>query len=152
MIIGDLEFTRHVPHDQVAAEGESVNVAFAVGQTLRALLVRTQVTVNTVHAITGSSGVFFENGNAVADALSFQLMLRDSRLIPLFFERRVLVTSGFPVVVTPWELRFWKLLIPDVTVHFHGPVTQQAVAILHYRFAELTPAEVLDVASQRAQS
>ena len=153
MRIGDLEYTRHVEIDTTVAL-ISVNslVSYAVGIKVRPLLTRVQVTMHTAGAVSGSAGVFLENGESVPVGLDFNALLNDARVSPLAFLQKSLVTSGFPNVLYPVETMWWKLLLPTIALHFVAPnAGDDASVILHYRFAELTDDEIIEIAAQRAQ-
>lgn len=154
MRIGDVEYTRHVGIDQAAGGvTQGVEVQFAVGIKIRALLVRTSTTLRNLVALTNDAGAWLENGNAIAAGLSVGAMMADSRAFTIAFERRTLLTSGFPVVQYPREVKFWKILLPTVTIHANlATAGDDTEVILHYRFAELTDDEIVEIAAQRAQS
>lgn len=154
MRIGDVEYTRHVGIDQASGgTTQGVAVQFAVGIKVRALLVRASTTLRNLVAITNDAGAWFENGDAVAAGLSTGAMLADSRTITLAFQRQTLVTSGFPTLQYPIEVKFWKILMPTVTIHSNlATAGDDMEVILHYRFAELTDDEIIEIAAQRAQS
>lgn len=152
MQIGDIEYTREIFFEPSAATSESVNVSYALGIQIRPLLVRTQVSYQFLSAATSEAIVALENGNGIPQGLTGAALMADNRAHLLYFQRRTLVTSGLANYVGPHELLWWKILLPDVTLHFVPDTVDANVKVsLHYRFATLSDQEIVEIAAQRAQ-
>ncbi len=154
MRIGDIEYTRSFASTTaVANTSVRQSLRFAVGIKVRALMTRVQCFQPTAGAGTGGAGVFLENGGSVPAALSIAALADDERAMPVFMYDQALSTNG--LATTPmFESLWWKILLPDVTMHFVSSVLAAATfrGTLHYRFAELTDDEIVEIAAQRAQS
>ena len=154
MRIGDIEYTKSVVHGiAVATTPETERIEFAIGIRIRPLLVRVQVNIETIGAAaTNQIRVYLENGDAAVPANSAAMPV-DVRLMPIGTLSWFLTTSGFSAWQTPIETNWWKLLMPTVTLHYEGTnVAESIKTVLHYRFAELTDDEIIEIAAQRAQA
>ena len=153
MQVSELEFTRHVSAG-VASAGSSAaaEVGFALGIRIRPLLTRVQAWPQDASAATGAMGAWLENGNDVPTGATFATLQADSRLAPVWMMDYALATNGMGMAV-PFESTWWKLLQPDVRIHVVSSVLTNfdITVILHYRFAELTGDEIIELAAQRAQ-
>lgn len=155
MKIGDLEYTRHVNGTTVGANTPLIiPVSFAVGIKIRPLLTRVQVHPTGASAVTGSQAVFLENGNGIVAGQTLGTLLTDTRAWPLWTHDNAISAGGFVGTVTSFESTWWKLLLPDIQVIIVDVIiTAVEVNVnLHYRFAELTDDEIIEIAAQRAQS
>ncbi len=155
MKIGDIEYTRSVHKGVIGTldESERVELSFALGIQIRPLLTRVQVTALSGSAVSQTAIVSMENGSAMGAGLSTAALFREERAFPLWARRTTLVTSGINARTGPWETMWWKILLPDVTLHFaETTVVHEWHVVLHYRFAELTSDEIVEIAAQRAQS
>jgi hypothetical protein len=133
------------------AISEIRDVSFATGIKVRPLLTRVQAGTVGKLATSDSYGVFLENGDDVGAGFSIDGLLADeNRVHPLYISRITLVTSGISNIACMFETQWWKILMPNVRVHFVGPDTEELFATLHYRFAELTDDEIVEIAAQRA--
>jgi len=151
--IGDIEYTRTINNGDYGTVSEITPVSFALGIKVRPLLVRTQVTRQPNTTATSSGGCWLENGSSVPAGLTATLCLEEPRLFPLDFMRQTLTTSGVGLGQWPTELTWWKILLPDVSIHFVGnAAAEEGQCTLHYRFVELTDDEIIEIAAQRAQS
>ncbi len=154
MRIGDIEYTRRlVGSTAVANSSVRVATSFALGIKVRPLLTRVQVWPFDAGAGTGGQAVFFENAQDVATALTIATLRDDARLHPIYVNDQALSTNGLAQVVG-FESTWWKILMPDMRIHFVSSVlaSWSAVVNLHYRFVELTDDEIIEIAAQRAQS
>ena len=155
MRIGDLEYTRHINMTTVAANTPFIApVSFAVGIKVRPLLTRVQVHPSGASAVTGSQGVFLENGDGIVAGQTFGTLMADSRALPLWTHDNAISAGGFVGTVVSFETTWWKLLLPTIQVMLVDVIisTVETNVILHYRFAELTDDEIIEIAAQRAQS
>jgi hypothetical protein len=152
MRIGDLEYTRRVfLQPGVADTSVNTNVVFAVGIKVRPLLTRVLVAPIGALAVTGGQLIGLENGNSVPSALSLTGLRDDARVLPLWSWDNALATNGMGFVA-PFESTWWKLLLPNIQIHAASLILGvQAIVVLHYRFAELTDDEIVEIAAQRAQ-
>lgn len=151
MRIGDIEYTRSVAARLTGATSEIRDVGFATGIKVRPLLTRVQAGTKGGIATSDSYGVFLENGEEVAAGFSIDsLMADESRTHPLYIARMTLVTSGISNIDCLKETLWWKILMPSIRIHFVGPNTEEMFCTLHYRFAELTADEIVEIAAQRA--
>lgn len=152
MRIGDVGYTRVVDLDTAGTTSELIPIQFAVGIKVRALMTRITAWMNVIGAVTGSDFIFFENGQAIAAGATFQTILADNRAHVVFAYRQTLVTSGFPAIVGPVETEWWKILLPDVQfIAVSKTVSSEVKCSIHYRFAELSDDEIVEIAAQRAQ-
>ena len=150
MRIGDVEYTRSVAARLTGATSEIRSVSFATGLKARPLLTRVQAGGVGKLATSNSWGVFLENSNDVGAGLSIDsLMADENRVHPLYIQRMTLVTSGISNLPGLTETLWWKILMPNIQIHFVGPDTEEMFATLHYRFAELTDDEIVEIAAQR---
>ena len=156
MRIGDIEFTKTLTITPTVADApEATRVDYALGIKIRPLLVRAQVTEvggSNFGSAADEDRVWLENGDsaAPADALA---AATDPRLLPLFALGHAFVTSGGAASLMMQETNWWKLLLPRITIWTDLEVTATLVTVvLHYRFAELTDDEIVEIAAQRAQS
>lgn len=155
MRIGEVEYTRRFNLDQTVINTSAFgDIAFALGIKIRALLTRVHCTIMDQGAITGRGSVFFENSQMVAGAQTAATLEADDRLFSIGNSEAALVTSGFPTITGPVETQWWKILLPDTRFHIvHNTIAGfGAVVTLHYRFAELTDDEIVEIAAQRAQN
>lgn len=151
MRIGDIEYTqRGILTNTVGNASEFFTLAFAVGLKIRPLITRISVFPLGASAVTGGQGVWFENGNLEDAGQTLAAMRLNANLLPLWTQDNALATNGMGMVV-PFENTYWKIAQPQV--RFHGVSTViailDAVVVMHYRFAELTPDEVIEIAAQR---
>lgn len=151
MRIGDVEFTqRGILVNASGNASEFFTLAFAVGLKIRPLITRIGVYPLGAAGATGGQGVWFENGNLVDAGATLATLRSDPNLLPVWTWDAALVTSGIATVV-PFETTMWKIAQPQV--RFHGVSVNtgvlDAVVVMHYRFAELTPDEVIEIAAQR---
>lgn len=155
MRIGETEFTRRFNLDQTVIDTSVFgDISFAVGIKVRALLTRIQATIMDAGAITGRGSVFWENGQGVPAAQTAATLEADDRLFNIANHEGALSTNGFNIVTGPVETTWWKILLPDTRFHIvHNTIAAfGAIVTLHYRFAELSDDEILEIAAQRAQS
>lgn len=153
MKIGDIEYTRKVRVvTDTATESENTQVSFAVGVKLRALLTRVSVHPAGASAVTNAQGVYMENGQDLAEDLSIGQLQLDNRALPLWTHDDALATNGMGSVVS-FESLWWKILMPGIQIIAVTSVLASisVEVLLHYRFAELTPDEVIEIAAQRSQ-
>lgn len=153
MKIGDIEYTRTLRIGLSGANSsEFATINFALGIKVRPLLTRVGVFPLGADAVTGGQFVAFENGAAIAAGITLANLRADLRVHPIYSTDMALVTSGISQVV-PFESTWWKILMPDVRVH--GVSVNSAIGDyrveLHYRFAELTDDEIIEIAAQRSQ-
>lgn len=155
MRIGDVEYTRSIVHANLASANvsEVERIHFALGIKIRPLLTRVQVTNRIQGVATGGTTVFLENGDAVNAGLSEVNLYADERALPIYQNRNQLSTEGMTNFWGPRETLWWKILLPQVRIHFVDSVitSTQWRVVLHYRFAELTDDEIIEIAAQRAQ-
>lgn len=155
MRIGDVEYTRSVVHANLATlnESEIETVNFAIGIKIRALLTRVQVTQRLSGVTTEGNSVFLENGDAIGAGITEAQLFSDVRAFPIYQQRNSLSTNGMTNYWGPRETLWWKILLPTVRIHFVDTVatSQSWQCVLHYRFAELTDDEIIEIAAQRAQ-
>jgi hypothetical protein len=155
MRIGDIEYTRRIDMSTggVANVSSIVDVQFALGIKIRPLWTRAQVAMGDASAITGSLAVFFENATSVAGAASAGALNAEPSLFPIYFQDYALSTNGIGISAM-FESTWWKLLLPQIRLHLVASTLTgvQAIITLHYRFAELTDDEIVEIAAQRAQS
>lgn len=155
MRIGEVEYTRRFNVDQTVIDTSGfADITFAVGIKIRPLLTRIQATIMDAAAITGRGSVMFENSQQVGAAQTAATLDADDRLFPIANVDQALATNGMGRIVGPIETQWWKILLPDTRFHIvHNTIAGfGAVVVLHYRFAELTDDEVVEIAAQRAQS
>lgn len=153
MRISDIEYTRVINWNVAGTTSELETVNFALGIQIRPILVRAQCSIKTVGVTTLDWGVWMENGESVGAGSTSAAMLTDSRLFPLLFQRQSISTNGMSVTGPyPHETNWWKLMLPTVQVFAIGAAIGDDIAcVLHYRFAELTSDEIIEIAAQRAQ-
>lgn len=157
MRIGDIEYTRRVVLAQsVINTAVREEISFAVGIKVRALLTRVQVAVDGAAVVTGAQGVWLENGNSIAGGVTNGALQRDVRAFPVYFHDRAIsitVEGGLFGVTDMQETMWWKILFPQVTLHIADTTVAaiEGMVTLHYRFAELTDDEIIEIAAQRAQ-
>lgn len=153
MQIGDVEYTRYIegPVGAVIQESRNVDVSFAVGIKVRALLTRVGCFNVTAQAITGAQACFLENGQSIGATLTLGALLGDGRALPLHMTDYALSTNGMGIS-RPFETMWWKILQPEVRLHSVGTTlaATQFLYVLHYRFATLTDDEIVEIAAQRS--
>ncbi|KKK54340.1 hypothetical protein LCGC14_3085750, partial [marine sediment metagenome] len=126
MRVGDIEYTRKVVARLVGATSEVRDVQFALGIKVRPLLVRTQTSFKNGSAVSESGGAFFENSQGIGAGTSVDALIADELdAIPLLVYGKRLVTSGFQSFQGPVELLHWKILMPQVRLHFVGFTTDE---------------------------
>lgn len=154
MRIGDIEYTRNINVNAVGATSEISTVNFALGMKIRPLLVRVGVAMKTVSAATTDWGVFLENATDAGAGSTTAQMLTDVRMFTLYYQRQTLSTNGMSVTgPMPHQTLWWKMLLPQIQIHTIAVAAGDDINIvLHYRFAELTDDEIIEIAAQRAQN
>lgn len=154
MKIGDIEYTRKVGVlTDTLQESEFTQVNFALGIQIRPLLTRVSCYLATAQAVTGNQIVFLENGDAIAETQTAAALIADARALPIHDIDTALSTNGMGFS-WPHESTWWKILLPTVRIHLVATVlsVSRVMVLLHYRFAELTADEIVEIAAQRAQS
>lgn len=152
MKIGDVEYTRNVSLIQaVVQESAIVDLSFAVGIKVRALLTRVDAFNSTAQAITGGQSCYFENSQSIGPGAT-QGELRDNpNMLPLHVTDYALSTNGMGIARSNTTL-WWKILMPEIRIHIVGTTlaATRYELTLHYRFAELTDDEIVEIAAQRS--
>lgn len=151
MRVGDLEFMARVQLAAGAADTSTfATINFALGIRTRPLLTKVQVFPFGATAVTSAQGVFLENGAAIAAGQSLAALRTDARLSPIWSQDSALSTNGMGLTF-PFQTDWSTILQPDVRIHEAQTVAATGiyVVLLHYRFAELTPDEIVEIAAQR---
>ncbi len=154
MRIGDIEYTRGLTISTAAANSSVRGLLnYALGIKIRPLLTRVQCFIVDAGAGTGGQGIFLENGTAIDPGITLAALAADLRSHPLYISDQALSTNGM-AITRGFESTWWKILMPDVRIHAVSTVlAAMTISItLHYRFAELTDDEIIEIAAQRAQS
>lgn len=153
MRIGDIEYTRHFTLiTNTVNESIVQNISFALGIKVRPLLTRVGVFCTSAQAITGLIEAYLENSEDIAAGITGNALEADQRAHPIWMMDFALATSGMGFTM-PFQTDWWKLLMPNIQIHLVASTLAVAeiVGTLHYRFAELTDDEIIEIAAQRAQ-
>ena len=152
MNIGDVEYTitgSRTLTANLVSEREEIN--FAVGIKVRALLVRATVAMDIASVVNFQAGIYLENGTSLAEGVNANALFNEVRLIPLIHRSARIATSGVFDLQGPKETLHWKILQPQISIHFVGPLAADDFRwTLAYRFAELTDNEIVEIAAQRS--
>ncbi len=152
MRIGDIEYAVRVRlAPGIANTSVLSRIQFALGIKVRPLLTRVQAWNLGASAATGGQLIGLENGNSINTGITLAALRDDTRMLPVWAQDNALATNGMGFAI-PFESTWWKILMPEITIHgvsLLAPVLQSIVT-LHYRFAELTDDEIVEIAAQRS--